>query len=294
MNHPPGSLLPSLRALDLEVIECEPVFGSGNDRAGAHSFRLVLADGAWVKAQILPRVEDAMRVETLLAFAGLRFLPLPIGRSESILLLPWIPGEPLDSAVVDPSLAEAAGAMLAAIHQVKPPPECRGENTVVASLLSRLPRWLDALVQARLLGAPEAALIESTAARFAPPRCAIGLTHSDWCGENLVQAPDGSLCAIDNETLILDAYAFDLARTWSRWPLPPVSWTAFLGSYRACGGDVEGLESFPFWAIMASVTGAYFRLTHGRHAIDAALIRLRPLLTAVDGGMSAGEALLVG
>src|SRR5262249_50894963 len=111
-----------------------------------------------------------------------------------------------------------------------------------------------------------------------------GIIHRDFCGENLVLDPLGTPHIVDNGTLTVDAYHFDLARTWYRWPMTSAERRAFEAGYAACGDLASYRAHFPFWAVAVLVEAALFRhyaKTRGRRI---PIQRLIELLSVLDRG----------
>jgi thiamine kinase-like enzyme len=65
---------------------------------------------------------------------------------------------------------------------------------------------------------------------------AAGVIHRDLCPENMVRQPSGALCVIDVESAGIGARAYDLARTWYRWPMTPEHRAALFTAYADHGG----------------------------------------------------------
>jgi thiamine kinase-like enzyme len=159
-------------------------------------------------------------------------------------------------------------------------------------MLRELSVWLAKLLAAGQLSSDDAAAAAALAERFAPTHFEVGLIHGDWCGENLVRDSSGQVWSIDSEEIAVGAYAYDLARAWSRWQLPSAVWRQFLSGYAAGGGKEISATGFPFWAVIATSAGAYFRLQRGRGGIAARLRRQRMLVQAIEEGMTPSTALV--
>jgi Ser/Thr protein kinase RdoA (MazF antagonist) len=110
-----------------------------------------------------------------------------------------------------------------------------------------------------------------------PERARWGFIHYDLCAENLVRRPDGIVVAIDNETLRRGFSEFDVARTWSRWPLTPSSHVLFERSYRRLLGcsEPEAAEQRA-WRTLATLKRVHLRHRLGQTP-HAALIALQQL-----------------
>jgi thiamine kinase-like enzyme len=118
-------------------------------------------------------------------------------------------------------------------------------------------------------------LLEAELARGDPGSARTALVHLDFCPENLVIDPAGSLHLIDNEWLCLDAAGVDLGRSWSRWPLPDAAWQRFLHGYARTGPEAPA--ALRFWLIAMAARSASIRLAGPEEGLALPLARLRAL-----------------
>jgi Ser/Thr protein kinase RdoA (MazF antagonist) len=114
--------------------------------------------------------------------------------------------------------------------------------------------------------------------RFAPGAAEVGITHNDFCAENLVEDAAGRLVPIDNEGLRRGFFDYDLARTWYRWPMPEADWLTFAARYGVVRRPDTAHASF--WRIAAVVKSAALRATRGVGDVTTPIGRLRALLDA--------------
>ena len=89
-----------------------------------------------------------------------------------------------------------------------------------------------------------------------PIAAARGPVHGDLCAENLVLASDGRVISIDNERVRIDFLDFDLARTWTRWPMSARMHTRFERRYASWGRPVPAPSEAAAWRVCASVKSA--------------------------------------
>jgi len=123
---------------------------------------------------------------------------------------------------------------------------------------------------------PKAAVAAALAAP--PDEATIGLIHTDFCPENLVQHRGSKLCSVDNESLQLGYLAYDLARCWYRWPLQGAEGAAFIKAYEDMRESSDFREHFPFWFISVLTEAAVYRLDSPTHAWQVPLLRLLAFL----------------
>lgn len=251
---------------------------------GTHpAYLLRYPSGEAKKARCFASPGAAASVERRLARLPAGILPPLLGRSGNAILLAFVEGERLDRrlradrAPRTRRWARAAGLLLARLHAVRGFARTAPEP---ARYARKLRRDLAALVRAGLLDRAQAAPLRALGA---PPSARAGLTHGDLVPGNLLVGPRGRLLAIDEERLAPRPFAFDLARTVARWPLDAAHERAFLGGYRAGGGDPAGYRAHRrFWLAVAFATSAAYRLAGGRGRSPRAALRgLR--------GLAAGE-----
>jgi len=155
-------------------------------------------------------------------------------------------------------------------------------HRATARLLARAERQLGKLAAAGLLAPALAAELARALRHSAPPRAATGVTHHDFCAENLVEDAGSRVIAVDNEGLRLGFLDFDLARTWSRWPMPEEDWNAFLARYASWREEPPDPTAAPFWRIAAILKSAHLRTSRATARADVPLRRLEELIAALD------------
>lgn len=144
-------------------------------------------------------------------------------------------------------------------------------------------RWIDdsldtgRLVRAGLLIESEARDAVALARASTPASAEWGVTHCDFCAENLLIVPGRGLHVIDNETICELWQDCDLARTWYRWPMDAAEFATFLEGYRQHRESDEFVTHFRFWAICVLLRSALFRQRNGV-ATAVPIARLRTLL----------------
>jgi Ser/Thr protein kinase RdoA (MazF antagonist) len=275
---PPGWLGDELAQLAGElpapIVALEPIAGSGS----CATIRLTLADGTMLKARRLADAGHALRIEQLLQQLAHPSFPAVRARRGAVIVTDWVPGRTLASIEVDLDLLRSCGALHAFVHMRRIEPDVAPWRSPVARV--RLQSSLDALVLAAVISRSEADAATRIALRHAPGACAAGLVHGDLNAENVIRNHAGGLVVVDNETLSTGAYAYDLARTWYRWPMADAQWSAYLAGYTtACpGDDIEA--HLPFWRIAVLARGAAFRLRATRPQLDVPIARLRAQLEA--------------
>lgn len=238
------------------------------------AFRIDLADGGVAKARVLRPGRSAERVAALLGSGGAarRCARVIAGRGRC-LLEEWVDGESLAATPTSPTLLVECGRALADIHRT-PLGSGISDPTDSASGRERVRYDLASLHRADRLTRPEVEALLAMADATAVPDGPCGLVHLDYCGENIVfHAERGPVC-IDNETVGTGPFAFDCARTVTRWSLDAQSRRRFLDGYVAAGGPAD-LRHLEFWTLAADATSARLRVEHGNPDVDEPLQALR-------------------
>jgi aminoglycoside phosphotransferase (APT) family kinase protein len=207
-------------------------------------------------------------------------LPKILLVSGRVVVEEWIDGVSLQHLPPSESRLSQAADLLGALHATRAVGRLRLPLwRRVRPLLRRAERHLARLVAAGAVCDAERRLIACSLARFAPEHAWAGVTHDDFCAENLVEDPSGRVLAVDNEHMGIGFLEFDLARTWYRWPMSVEAWERFQDRYSSWRGPVDR-EKAPFWRLAAVLSGAYVRLLRlGGARIEAPLGKLRELVT---------------
>ena len=121
----------------------------------------------------------------------------------------------------------------------------------------QLPARIGTLVRGKLLRSSEAARLRQLLAGAAPARFTFGLTHGDIRPANVLVRPWGDCCLVDNEPAV-NAYEYDLGRTWYRWPMRPEERAAYYEGYRQHRSTKEFGRHFVYWAVRVLVESAEF------------------------------------
>jgi aminoglycoside phosphotransferase (APT) family kinase protein len=243
---------------------------------------VVTADGRSLKVRYYARptkVREAAALRVGLADDRLPKILLVSGR---VVVEEWIDGVSLQHLPLSESRLSQAADLLGALHATRAVGRLRlPVSRRVRPLLRRADRQLAHLVAAGAVRAAERDIIARSLARFAPEDAWAGVTHDDFCAENLVENPFGRVLAVDNEHMGIGFLEFDLARTWYRWPMSVEAWERFQDRYSSWRGPVDG-ENAPFWRLAAVLSGAYVRLVRlGGARIEAPLGKLRELITGL-------------
>lgn len=269
----------------IESLPVSPLRGVARPRT---AFRVTLADGRCVKLRRLKTAARAAELARLLERLADRGLPQPLLLRGETLVVEWLAGTPLPpaQAVCAPDRVRAAG-LLAAIHGT---PCVRAERqrapSAVAAELRGLEAQLEVLVASGACEAAEASEIAADARRWAPRESPVGVAHGDFSAENLIVDPQGRLRVVDNEALAVGLLDLDLARTWSRWPMPEASWRAFLGAYEAFSGRRIDDSALGCWKLRTLVLSAWYRTRYELSGVPEVLARLRILHASLVAGAS--------
>jgi len=269
----------ALRALGIAPVEVHDVGTFRSSSRRRRTLRVVTGDGTSVKVRYYARPTKVRVAAALRVGLADDRLPKILLVSHRVVVEEWIHGVSLQHLPLSEARLAQAADLLGALHATR---AVGGRKLPlsrrVRPLVRRAERHLTRLVAAGAVGNAERHLIERSLDRFAPEQALAGVTHDDFCDENLVEDASGRLFAVDNEHMGIGFLEFDLARTWYRWPMPVEAWARFQDRYSSWCGPVDR-QKVRFWRLAAVLSGAYIRLTRlGGARVEAPLGKLRGLI----------------
>ncbi|UCC82208.1 MAG: aminoglycoside phosphotransferase family protein [Gemmatimonadota bacterium] len=232
-----------------------------------------------MKGRRFETADEAARFEELSRFLDPQHFPSSLGRHGRGMLVEWRDGVNSDEVRSPNGFHERCGEILGALHATSVPDPVRVSHGFPFSAWGRrLENNVDKLVGSGVLSQGEAELTVGLAKRQAPGRADTGLIHGDFCAENIVVGVDGRPWIVDNERLTVDAFSYDLARTWYRWPMSGIQWDAFLSGYRR-NREAETFEgTLGFWALAVLSEAAAFRVVFATPGAHVPVDRLKQLV----------------
>ena len=243
------------------------------------SFRIELADGTIRKGRRLDSGADAERIELLSGLLDRRYFPRVLARRGAALLIEWIDGRPFPLAPPSSAVWTQCGEILGAMHALTVPEELRARYACDAvGWRARMRRNIDELGERKALNEQEVQLALQVAEQLVPEEAATGLIHGDFCVENLIETESGGVAIVDSETVNIDVYAYDLARTWSRSPTAPGQVLAFYKGYHRHRASTDFRENHLYWAIAVLTEAAVFRLRAETTGVEELTEKLRIIL----------------
>jgi len=226
----------------------------GSQRA---SFRLHFTDGRIFKGRQFESEEQRALVTLLLSrLAGFPFSAIIASRGLAT-IEEWIIGSPPDLSAVGDELIMSAADVLARLHTFRDYPgemPCAYDGVA----LDRLTYELEVLRGAGSLNAGVVEKLTMIAESNRPEgRLDFGVIHTDFHPDNMIVARDGTLHIVDNEHIKIGALDFDLARSWSRWPMSVSQRRLFRQTYERMRNMDDFLVHGRFWAILSLTRTAY-------------------------------------
>ncbi len=280
-----------LEDLRVDVVHAAPITSLPSGVTDRASFRIALADGRIVKARRLRRAAKATRFAGWLRHLEHERWPAVLALAGPICVEEWVEGTPLSELPGHPDRIVRAADILGGLHATAQLGErrLRGRSTPRA-VLGRARRRLAKLAAAHVIERREALGLLRALRRFAPQEGDVGLTHNDFCAENIVEDPLGRLVVIDNEGLRIGFLDFDLARTWYRWPMSEADWRLFLERYATWRDPSADAVHAPFWRIAAVLKSLNLRVSRYPTRTATPIGRLRQLLAELEASGGVGGA----
>jgi len=249
------------------------------------AYRIDLESGGTIKARRLEDDQTSKRLFDLRRDLPDAFVPA-FGCHGPVLLERWADGEVIGNTQAGDAYLGEAGRLLAGIHAI---PIVAGlavhQREPTATWRDEAERGLELIVGAGRFDVLEARGVSELLARLDPGLATVGLTHVDFCGENMLVDRTGRLRIFDNDRVRIGPLGFDLARSRYRWALELAAWTRFREAYAGGTLSAEALETLGFWEAVAVVKSAVFRLRTDATRVRTPLARLRQ----IAGWGGAGE-----
>ena len=246
-------------------------------------YRLELEDGRVVKARYCPdevRAREVWRIGRHLALDGLARVYAQHG---PILIEEWVDGTPLPSSDGTPEHVVQAAAVLSRLHAIEHIGETAVRTTMAAAeWIERARRDLALLTDRQALPRGPMRALQGALRQLDPGMAVAGLTHNDFCAENMVRTDGGRIAVVDNERLSVGPLAYDLGRVWCRWPMPAPAWALFLETYAAERDQVLTDSSLLIWKIAATAHSGVLRIASDPERLGEPLARLRELSGSLE------------
>jgi hypothetical protein len=270
-----------IRARGVGVTKLTPITALPSPVRQRAAFAVEFADGSKLKARRLKSVQRAETVVRLRGcIGGADFAPILAWRGDAMLLA-WIEGHSLASlAAVPAHVLRRCGQLLGAIHALACEPLEGGTPTRPDDHFEKLVRNTELLLEAQLLDETLARRSLAAAAANLPGAATLGIIHKDFCAENIVLEPGGSLVCVDDATLSTGPHDLDLARTWYRWAASERELAQFAGGYQEHRSLEAFLRHFRFWMSCVLIGSAATRLRSLAPGAQVPLERLRQLHVA--------------
>ncbi len=241
------------------------------------AWQLQFADGHALKGMRFNSPAVADGVDHLLGLLGDRHFPRIIARRGPAMLLQWIEGAPVTSRRGQADVLRQCGFLHGWIHAQAPGGAGATAPGSKPDWGARLEAAAEILAKSGTLARREAGELIRQARMHLPLTAATGITHGDFCAENLIAGQPDRIYVIDNETLQMDALDYDLARTWYRWPMGRRHWAAYGGGYSEHRGLADFKAHFPYWSVLVLLESAIWHLAKRTGAESIPLRRLPAL-----------------
>jgi hypothetical protein len=269
---------------DSSLVEVTPLTTLPSPHSDRASFRLRFDSGQIMKARRFESAAEAEVAETISRVIDPSHFPRVLFRRRAAMLIQWVEGQPLTAVHVSPALLREIGMLHGRLHTITPPKSLMRSALKQLHWRTRLACQFDQLVVHGALSKKEKNEAIGVALRHEPENLNLGLVHNDLCSENLVLSPTGRVWVVDNETLSIDSYDYDLARTWYRWPMDRLQLEAYLDGYDRHRSSSDFKAHFVYWAMTALAGSALFRLQHKTRGAEFPVLLLKALLRRNSAG----------
>ncbi len=263
-----------------QVVRCEEISAIRTNRHPKALFRLDLSDGRRIKLRLLGSTRSARRMKQWTRALPQRQFAQVLASCRSAVLEEWIEGESVTDQLA-PAMLAKCGQLLSTIHRFDPPQISERGNGRLHAFLRTSIDAADQLRRADALTPDMFRQLTDTMIQQLPSRAYWGLTHRDFCGDNLV-IRDGVPCAIDNETMCRGFIGQDLSKTQCRWRLGNPEWNHFLKGY-AMPDLIDSYWTHQrFWQLGVLCRSAAFRLRVACPSMLDPLASLHALLNSLS------------
>jgi hypothetical protein len=261
-------LAAALQRLEIKPVSVAPLEAAKPWSRTPRTYEVVTGGGERVKIRFARRARYAARAQLFTTLLGDPRIRPPLAVSGTAMVEHWVEGKPLSSVRLDARHVDAAAEILATVHLFGP----RAARTT-SRTVTKMRGESAALVAAGMLSRDAAGRLDRLVAGSLPPWATWGLTHGDFCDENIVVGADGTLSSVDNEQFGLGFLDYDVARAWYRWPMPAWAEERFARRYGATSGRSCDHGETQAWRAVATVRALAIRLRTG----SAADLELRAL-----------------
>jgi len=281
-----NDLLKLVNSVGAGLLEVEPLSRSYVPGLKKGCFLLRFSNNRILKGRRFLNSKRAKRVHELSKFLDSNHFPEVLSHNRTALLLNWIDGKPLSSSKCTLETLRECGELHSMIHNIKLPDEII-ESALKEINISYKPRFLKVrkkireLVLLGLLHKAEAGKLFEVITEHAPKSFDFGLIPGDFFSENLIIAPSGHINFIDTESLAVDAYDYDLGRTWYRWTMNSDEREVYISGYISHRSIESFRKHFYYWMIIVLVSSALFRFKFGTKETSHPIKKLGDLIKAV-------------
>jgi hypothetical protein len=274
-------VLAALARLEVQAVDAVSITGLPATRNTRATYRIGLSDGRVVKARRLQRTARAARFARIVQGLSHECIPPPLVVMGRVSVEAWVEGTPVSALPPSAERLAQAADLLGSLHARRAADGRPGTLWSTRLFRASTERRLAGLEARGLLAPGEVAAALTAVGRLAPEVAEVGLTHNDFCAENLVAEAGGRLVAVDNEGLRRGFLDYDLARTWYRWPMPEPDWRAFSTRYASWRLHPIDVQPLHFWRIAAVAKSAALRAQHRAADAHLPIERLRLLLAGL-------------
>lgn len=253
------------RTVDSPLIEAIPLSTSISSQLEKGAFLFKFRNGKVLKGRRFESVKHAQKVYELWSYFNLGILPEILSLKGCAMLTEWVDGTNLLPDNLTPELARRCGLLHGLVHSIEIPEQIIDKYKVhlaydKSQFFTIISQQIEEIVKYDYLNNSEARMLMDLVERNYPDDFSLGLVCGDFCNENLVLNGDEKIYFIDNESISIDDFDHDLARTYYRWPMTEKQRSSYFEGYHNYRGSERFYNHYYFWIIKVLIKSIHYNL----------------------------------
>lgn len=223
------------------------------------SYKVMLADGSLYKLRRFQSQAQADKVKSLSESSDIAYFPRILDSHGTGLLIEWVNGKSINPDECPLDILIKAACIQGIIHNSS---MLNNKNSLSGFdahyWQNRSIEAIIYLIEKRVLSLSEGRKLFHLAELESSKNVKIGLTHGDYCLENMVLNGKNRLSIIDLENIAIAPLSYDLARTTYLWPMDVAQRHIYIDHYKKFRTVDEFMKNFSFWLILVLTESTIF------------------------------------